>query len=220
MDEPTVNELVRAWIGGWIVSRGAADPVDEPWGWSIDVGQPHQVARHVLPEPAEADVRTLVAATTAPGTWLKLFADDDTVRPWLGPGWRYDVPGYLMTLPLAAGRPAAPAGYTLTSWERGGVVRALVRTVDGHFAARGQLAVTGAVAVADQIETDPAHRRRGLGSVVMRALQDAGHRAGAETGLLVATPEGRALYAALGWSVRAPMASLCYAPRSDGPADA
>ncbi|MFF8772573.1 GNAT family N-acetyltransferase [Kitasatospora sp. NPDC015120] len=220
MDEPTVNELVREWIEGWIVSRGAADPVDEPWGWRIDVGQPRQVARHVLPEPAEADVRTLVAATTAPGTWLKLFADDDTVRPWLGPGWHYDVPGHLMTVPLAPGRPSAPAGYTLTGWERGGVVRALVRTEDGRFAARGQLAVTGASAVADQIETDPAHRRRGLGSVVMRALQDAGHRAGAGTGILVATPEGRALYSALGWSVRAPMASLYYAPQGDGPADA
>ncbi|MFB7470126.1 GNAT family N-acetyltransferase [Kitasatospora sp. NPDC056184] len=213
MDEPTVNELVRAWVEGWIVSRGAADPVDEPWGWSIDVGQPKQVARHVLPEPVEADVRKLVAATTAPGTWLKLFADDDTVRPWLGPGWQYDLPGYLMTVPLAAERPVVPAGYTLTSWSRGGVVRVLVRTEDGRFAARGQLAVTGATAVADQIETDPGHRRRGLGSLVMRSLRDAGHRGGAATGLLVATPEGRALYSALGWSVRASMASLYYAPR-------
>ncbi|MFE7561455.1 GNAT family N-acetyltransferase [Kitasatospora sp. NPDC057500] len=212
MDEPAVSELVREWVGGWVVSRGAADPVDEPWGWSVDVGQPKQVARHVLPEPAEADVRKLVAATTAPGTWLKLFADDDTVRPWLGPGWRYDVPGYLMTVPLAPQHPAVPAGYILTSWWRGGVVRVLVRTADGHFAARGQLAVSGATAVADQIETDPGHRRRGLGSVVMRALQGAAHEGGAVTGVLVATPDGRALYSALGWRVRATMASLYYAP--------
>ncbi|MFC5663864.1 GNAT family N-acetyltransferase [Kitasatospora misakiensis] len=212
MGELTVNALVREWIGGWIVSRGAADPVDEPWGWTVDVGQVKQVARHVLPAPTEPDVRKLVAATTAPGTWLKLFADDETVRPWLGPGWRYDVPGYLMTLPLAAGRPTVPAGYTLTSWERGGVVRVLVRTEDGHFAARGQLGLAGATAVADQIETAPEHRRRGLGSVVMRALQDAGHRGGATTGILVATPDGRALYSALGWTVRATMASLYYAP--------
>ncbi|WP_380282803.1 GNAT family N-acetyltransferase [Kitasatospora purpeofusca] len=220
MDEPTVNELVRAWVEGWIVSRGAADPVDEPWGWSVDVGRPEQVARHVLPEPTEADVRKLVAATTAPGTWLKLFADDETVRPWLGPGWHYDLPGYLMTVPLAAERPVVPAGYTLTSWRRGGVVRVLVRTEDGRFAARGQLAVTGATAVADQIETDPGHRRRGLGSLVVGALRDAGHRDGAATGMLVATPEGRALYSALGWSVRASMASLYYAPEPTEPAGA
>ncbi|MER5352321.1 GNAT family N-acetyltransferase [Kitasatospora sp. NPDC002551] len=219
MDEPTVNELVREWVEGWIVSRGAADPVDEPWGWTVDVGQPRQVARHVLPEPTEADVRKLVAATTAPWTWLKLFADDDTVRPWLGPGWCFDVPGYLMSVPLAAGHPAVPAGYTLTSWWRGDVVRVLVRTGDGRFAARGQLAVTGTTAVADQIETDPEHRRRGLGSLVMRILQDAGHRRGAVTGLLVGTPEGRALYTALGWRERATMASLYYAPQDAEPAN-
>ncbi|MFB6893363.1 GNAT family N-acetyltransferase [Kitasatospora sp. NPDC056327] len=220
MDEPTVNEVVREWVEGWILSRGAADPVDEPWGWTVDVGQAAQVARHVLPEPTEADVRKLVAATTAPGTWLKLFADDDTVRPWLGPGWRHDVPGYLMTVPLAAADPVVPAGYTLTSWQRGGVVKVLVRTAEGHYAARGQLAVTGATAVADQIETAPEHRRRGLGSLVMRSLQDAGHRGGATTGILVGTPDGRALYTALGWTVRATMASLYFAPQEGAPADA
>ncbi|MFD8695582.1 GNAT family N-acetyltransferase [Kitasatospora purpeofusca] len=212
MGESVISGLVRSWVGGWVVSRGAAEPVDEPWGWTVDVGQSAQVARHVLPEPTEPDVRKLVAATTAPGTWLKVFTDDDTVRPWLGPGWRFDVPGYLMTVPLAAGGPVVPAGYTLTTWERGGVVRALVRTGAGHFAARGQLGLAGAVAVADQIETAPAHRRRGLGSVVMRALEDAGHRGGAETGFLVATPEGKALYSTLGWTLRATMASLYYAP--------
>ncbi|MEV6976871.1 GNAT family N-acetyltransferase [Kitasatospora sp. NPDC093806] len=216
MQEPTVSELVRAWIDGWIVSRGAGDPMDEPWGWTIDVGQENQVARHVLPEPTEAEVRKLVAATTAPGTWLKLFADDDTVRPWLGPGWRYDLPGYLMTVPLAAERPEVPDGYTLTSWRRGGVVRVLVRTAEGHFAARGQLAVTGATAVADQIATSPEHRRRGLGGLVMRTLQDIAYRDGATTGILVGTPDGRALYTALGWTVRAEMASLYYAPEPAG----
>ncbi|MFD7418189.1 GNAT family N-acetyltransferase, partial [Kitasatospora purpeofusca] len=137
MGESGVSGLVRSWVGGWVVSRGAAEPVDEPWGWTVDVGQSAQVARHVLPEPTEPDVRKLVAATSAPGTWLKVFTDDDTVRPWLGPGWRFDVPGYLMTVPLVAGGPVVPAGYTLTTWERGGVVRALVRTGAGHFAARG-----------------------------------------------------------------------------------
>ncbi|MEE1825156.1 GNAT family N-acetyltransferase [Streptomyces sp. BE20] len=212
----TVNELVRMWIEGWIVSRGASDPVDEPWGWTVDVGQRAQVSRHVLPEPTEADVRKIVAGTSAPGTWLKLFADDDTVRPWLGPGWQFDVPGFLMTVPLAAERPTVPAGYTLTSWSRGGVVRVLVRTADGHFAARGQIACTGATAVADQIETAPEHRRRGLGGLVMRTLQDAARRSGAGTGLLVATPDGRALYASLGWTARATMASLCFAPEAAG----
>ncbi|MFI6687084.1 GNAT family N-acetyltransferase [Streptomyces sp. NPDC050485] len=211
-DEAAVGTLVRAWVDGWIVSRGASDPIDRPWGWTIDAGHVNHVSRHVLPAPAEADVRSLVAATSAPGTWLKLFATEDTVRPWLGEGWHFDAPGYLMTVPLAAERPAVPAGYTLTTWTRSGVTRVLVRTAEGHFAARGQIAPAGPAAVADQIETAPEHQRRGLGSLVMRTLQNAAYEAGATTGILVGTPEGRSLYASLGWQTHAPMASLYFKP--------
>ncbi|MFJ2580074.1 GNAT family N-acetyltransferase [Kitasatospora aureofaciens] len=209
MQDTDTRELVRMWISGWVVSRGAADPAPEPWGWSIDVGVAGQVARHVLPEPTEADVRKITEATSAPGTWLKLFAEDDTVRPWLGPEWRLDAPGFLMSLPLTAPeRPEMPPGYTVTTWTRGGIVRALVRTEAGHLAARGQAGLAGAVAVPDQIVTAPEHRRRGLGSVVMRILQYEAHQTGAETAVLVGTPAGRELYTALGWTLHAPMASL------------
>ncbi|MFI6144482.1 GNAT family N-acetyltransferase [Streptomyces sp. NPDC051109] len=167
------------WISGWVVSRGSSDPIDEPWGWTIDVGQPQHVARHVLPEPTEGDVRKIVAATSAPGTWLKLFAEDQAVLPWVGPGWRLERPGFLMTCRLAPERIEAPAGYTVTSWTRGGVSRVLVRTPAGHFAARGQIARAGAHAVVDQVETAAEHRRKGLGGLVMRTLQSTAYEAGA-----------------------------------------
>ncbi|MCX4747747.1 GNAT family N-acetyltransferase [Kitasatospora sp. NBC_01287] len=215
MPETRISELVRMWIEGWVVSRGASDPIDEPWGWTIDVGQtgqPRQLARHVLPEPTEADVRKIVAATSAPGTWLKLFAEDQVALPWVGPGWRLDAPGFLMDSQLRPERPAVPTGYTLTQWTRGGVSRVLVRTGEGHFAARGQIATVGAHAVADQIETAAEHRRKGLGSLVMRTLQGTAYETGARTGLLVGTQEGQALYSSLGWTTRSPMASLWYEP--------
>ncbi|KOU23387.1 hypothetical protein ADK52_18115 [Streptomyces sp. WM6372] len=212
MPDTRINELVRMWIDGWVVSRGSSDPIDEPWGWTIDVGQPKHVARHVLPEPSEGDVRKIVAATSAPGTWLKLFAEDQAVLPWVGPGWRIDSPGFLMVCHLAPERPEVPAGYTLTSWTRGDVSRVLVRTPAGHFAARGQIAQAGAHAVVDQVETAAEHRRKGLGGLVMRTLQSTAYEAGARTGILVGTPEGRALYSSLGWTPCAPMASLWYEP--------
>ncbi|MFD5465705.1 GNAT family N-acetyltransferase [Kitasatospora sp. NPDC127059] len=213
MPQSNITELVRMWISGWTVSRGAADPVEQPWGWTIDVGAPtREVGRHVLPEPTEAEVRKLAEATTAPTTWLKLFAEDSTVRPWLGPQWRLDPPGFLMTAPLTPERPAVPAGYTLTHWERGGILRVLLRTEEGHLAARGQTGLAGAVAVPDQIVTAPEHRRRGLGSVVMGALRSGAYEAGARTGVLVGTVDGQALYTALGWTTRAPMASLVLEP--------
>ncbi|MCX4775638.1 GNAT family N-acetyltransferase [Streptomyces sp. NBC_01264] len=212
MPDTRINELVRMWINGWIVSRGSSDPIDEPWGWTIDVGQAKHVARHVLPEPCEADVRKIVAATSAPGTWLKVFAEEEVVLPWVGPGWRNDVAGFLMTCPLAAARPEVPAGYTLTHWTRGGVSRVLVRTPEGHFAARGQIAHAGSYAVVDQVETAVEHRRKGLGGLVMRTLQSIAYETGARTGLLVGTPEGQALYDSLGWITHAPMTSLWYEP--------
>ncbi|MET9852797.1 GNAT family N-acetyltransferase [Streptomyces sp. NPDC006450] len=216
MPDTRISGLVRMWINGWTVSRGGSDPIDEPWGWTIDVGQAKHVARHVLPEPSEADVRKIVAATSAPGTWLKLFAEDEAVLPWVGPGWRLAGPGFLMTCPLAPDHPEAPAGYTLTRWTRGGVSRVLVRTRDGHFAARGQIAHAGAHAVVDQVETAADHRRKGLGGLVMRTLQSSAHEGGARTGVLVGTPEGRALYSSLGWTTHAPMASLWYEPDAAG----
>ncbi|MFF8268367.1 GNAT family N-acetyltransferase [Streptomyces sp. NPDC016562] len=212
MPDTRISELVRGWVDGWVVSRGSSDPIDEPWGWTIDVGQPGHVARHVLPEPSEGDVRKIVAATSAPGTWLKLFAEEQAVLPWVGPGWRLDAPGFLMTCRLEPERTEAPDGYTLTRWTRGGLSRVLVRTRDGHFAARGQIAHVGDGAVADQVECAAEHRRRGLGGLVMRTLQSTAYEAGARTGLLVGTPEGRALYSSLGWTVRSPMTSLYYEP--------
>ncbi|MFE5583296.1 GNAT family N-acetyltransferase [Kitasatospora sp. NPDC056531] len=216
MPQPSITELVRMWISGWTVSRGSADPVEQPWGWSIDVGAPvGEVGRHVLPEPTEAEVRKLAETITAPTTWLKLFAEDDTVRPWLGPRWRLDQPGFLMTAPLGPERPELPAGYTVTTWTRGGILRVLVRTGDGHLAARGQAGLAGPVAVPDQIVTTPEHRRRGLGSVVMRTLQSAAHETGARTGVLVGTVAGQALYTSLGWTTHAPMASLVLEEQED-----
>ncbi|OKJ15671.1 GNAT family N-acetyltransferase [Kitasatospora sp. CB01950] len=218
-DDPTVPALVRAWISGWTVSRGAADPQPEPWGWTIDVGQYRHPWRHVLPAPVEADVRTLTEGTTVPWTWLKLFGVDEHALPWIGPGWHIDVPGHLMTCRLRPETPAVPAGYRITTWSRGGVIRALVRTVDGEYAARGQIGVgpgigrgEDPVAVVDQVETAPEHRRRGLGSLLMRTLQSEAHAEGARTGLLVGTTQGRALYATLGWQWHAPMLSLWYDP--------
>ncbi|MFH8382524.1 GNAT family N-acetyltransferase [Kitasatospora sp. NPDC018058] len=216
MPQPSVTELVRMWISGWTVSRGSADPVERPWGWSIDVGAPAgEVGRHVLPEPTEAEVRKLAETITAPTTWLKLFAEDDTVRPWLGPQWRLNQPGFLMTVPLSAERPELPTGYTVTTWTRGGILRALVRTEDGHLAARGQAGLAGPVAVPDQIVTAPEQRRRGLGSVVMRTLQSAAYETGARTGVLVGTAAGQALYTSLGWTTHAPMASLVLEKQED-----
>ncbi|MEV6001445.1 GNAT family N-acetyltransferase [Streptomyces griseomycini] len=210
-------EAVPAWVHGWSVSRGAAQPVSRAWGFTIDVGLPGHVVRHVLPAADEATVHKITESATAPGVWLKTFVPHETLEPWLAPGWRLaGGAGFLMSASLHAAHAQAPAktpdGYRLRTWTRAGVTRALVRTTSGAFAARGQIAVTGPTAVVDQVETDPAHQRRGLGRLVMRVLIEAASEQGATAGLLGATREGRALYETMGWRVLAPLTGAVRGP--------
>ncbi|WP_055528589.1 GNAT family N-acetyltransferase [Streptomyces graminilatus] len=208
-----MDGTVRAWIDGWVVSRGAAPPLTEPWGWTIDVGTADHVTRHVLgavnDNVEERTVRKVAEAVTGAGVWLKVFGDPATVGRWLGQGWWVNPdPGHLMTVPLTDREPpAVPDGYRVRVWSRGGVTRVALAAPDGSWAARGQLAPTGRTAVVDQVATSPAHQRRGLGSFVMRTLAQEAAAQGAETGVLVGTPEGRALYESLGWRAEALMTS-------------
>ncbi|WP_166024432.1 GNAT family N-acetyltransferase [Streptomyces chilikensis] len=203
-------ELVRSWVEGWAVSRGAAPPVAEPWGFTVDVGLAGQLTRHVLTDADEALVRGLTGTATAPGTWLKVFLPRQAVVPWAAPGWRPDDDGFLMSAPLRPAAAEAPGGYRVRAWTRGGVTRVLVRTGDGAFAARGQVAVPGPgrTAVVDQVETSADHRRKGLGDLVVRTLGNAALAAGSSRGVLAATTEGRALYEALGWHTHGPLTGL------------
>jgi GNAT superfamily N-acetyltransferase len=215
---------VRDWVDGWTVSRGACDPVARPWGYTVHVGTPQQVGRHVLAatddDVLEADVRSAAESTHAENTHLKVFADPARVLPWLGPEWKpYGSGDYLMTTDLdaaAAPAPTPPQGYDLHVWERGGVTRVLLTAPDGSFAARGQVAPTGASAVVDQIETAERHRRRGLGRVVMHHLHAAARTAGAGRAVLACTPEGRLLYEAVGWRTVAPLTNARHLGTAQG----
>ncbi|MFD0369059.1 GNAT family N-acetyltransferase [Streptomyces sp. NPDC059071] len=205
-----ISAITSAWVRGWTVSRGTPPAVVEPWGYRIDVGLPGHVFRHVLPHPDEVSVGKLCAAVTEPGAWLKVMAAPEDVAPWITEGWTIpDDPGFMMTKRLDPSvRPAPPEGYARTTETGEGVIRVRILAPDGTLAARGQIAPTGPTAVADQIETDPAHRRRGLGANVMRTLEAAAAQAGAETGVLSATTDGMALYDSLDWYYRGPLTGV------------
>ncbi|MFJ9178319.1 GNAT family N-acetyltransferase [Streptomyces sp. NPDC102360] len=217
----TGEELVRNWIDGWVVSRGAAPPLVEPWGYTIHVGLQEHVSRHVIGATndavSEEAVRKAAGATRGRGTHLKVFADPERVLPWLGPEWEaYGADDFLMSSELTrAAVPPAPGGYIRHIWNRAGVTRVLVTDAAGAFAARGQIAPTGASAVVDQIETSAHHRRKGLGRVVMGTLQAAAHAQGATRAVLACTPEGRFLYESVGWRIEAPLTNAKYV----GPVD-
>ncbi|WP_020542491.1 GNAT family N-acetyltransferase [Nonomuraea coxensis] len=181
----------------------------------MDVGLPGHVARHIVADPTPETVRRLTATLTTPGTWLKLCAPADAIAPLLPRPWLVKDHESMMTTRLAGlarmTPPGPPPGYALAVTTRAGVTAARLLTPAGEVAARGQFAVSGGTAVVDRVETAPGHRRRGLGTVVMRTLATHAARRGARAGVLVATAEGQALYETLGWTLHTPVTAAVLA---------
>ncbi|WP_434781125.1 GNAT family N-acetyltransferase [Amycolatopsis kentuckyensis] len=188
-------DILGAWVRGWAVSRATPAPVVEPDGYRVDVGLPGHRVRYLLHSPATVSSRARTAA--APGTWLKTCGARSAVLAGLTPAWTAGETEYLMAFEGALPPVAVPRPYSVTVVGEGPVREVVVSSGDTP-AARGQVAVAGGVAVFDRIETEPAHRRRGLGRVVMHQLAAA---AGAESSVLLASEAGRGLYTSLGWRV-------------------
>ncbi|MGW4466951.1 GNAT family N-acetyltransferase [Micromonospora sp. NPDC004704] len=164
--------------------------------------------RYVLHDPDERTLAWLGRHQNAPGTWIKIAGDPNHLRAALPPEWKLADTGYLMTTGYrAASDTTPPSPYTARLQTSGDVVTAVVLDPEGQVAASGRLTTADAFGIVDQVETAPAHRRRGLGSVVMRALATHAVRLGADSGVLVATDDGHRLYRALDWTVRTPIAA-------------
>lgn len=74
--------------------------------------------------------------------------------------------------------------------------------------ASGGVAIYGDYAVFDGLETDPAHRRRGLGMMMMKSLTARALDQPVTTGLLLASTAGQRLYNKLGWESLSPVTVL------------
>lgn len=195
-------EVVSSWVAGWALARG------------LTVTQTDAGALHARPDDV---YRREEAFITAP-TWADLVEHearhrgDD--RAWLTVSPPPDaIPEGLRLVndseTLMAGdltAPGPPARLGLVLDEEGGVVRVSF-VVDGEQAASGVVAVVAETAVFDRILTGEAFRRQGFGSDVMAVLTAAALRLGARRALLVASPQGQALYRRLGWRTVAAMAT-------------
>jgi GNAT superfamily N-acetyltransferase len=204
-------EILAAWTHAWAISRGKPPPVPVHDGFYLEDGRPQQKARYVFPGVRETVVDALTRAIDEPGIHLKFCAPRAAVAPLLPGNWRIADPGFMMTVDAdALASPGAmPRGYASSVVEQGGVVALAVSSDTGAPAARGRLVLRGALAIFDQVETEEEHRRRGLGTAVMRELGRQAALRGAERGILVATPAGRALYLSLGWQVLSDYTSTC-----------
>ncbi|WP_145960018.1 GNAT family N-acetyltransferase [Lysobacter enzymogenes] len=202
-------QLVFAWQTAHCIARGAPSPVPDRGGVRVDTGSQKETKRWVFPQLCDG-LREVAREIAAPRHYLKLCGSDEELRSALPTRWTLQPANYFMTAATGTQALPAPDGYTVELYRAGPVARACVVAADGELAASGYAAETADVFVYDRIETAPSHRRKGLGAAVMSAL-GAARKSRANPQLLVASEDGRALYARLGWTVLAPFAAAVIA---------
>lgn len=203
-----MQSLMTIWAEGWSATRNHPSPRATAYGRYVEVGLPQQRGRHVVDEHANALIPELAASIVAPWTFIKALGSPDDIGRMIPEDWSIDPTVWLMTATLdrQPARDVGPAGYRATvSRERALLVE--LHDNDGRLGASGRAAVVGRCCVFDQIVTAEDHRRRGLGSDVMRRLGQEAVLLGAETGVLVATDDGQALYSRLGWTLEGAVTS-------------
>jgi GNAT superfamily N-acetyltransferase len=206
------EELVRRWQAGWSVSRGWTTVEDANDGILIvRAGEESRPTEYVVldadgkPDRVERAAQLAAADGGGRGSgWITLATDDKEARieqlEDLGLEVQQDQ-DWLMTIQLSE-QPALKLHerYALhTELEDDLIITRA--TQHGGVVSSGRMAVVGEDAVADRIETDPAHRRRGLGSAVMASLVETAAAKGAKRGILIASIDGLRLYRSLGWKV-------------------
>jgi len=192
-------KLVETWVHGWALTREVAPPVPDSGALRVDVGWPEQKQRYVFDRLSD-DVARLARRIHEPWILIKVCAPWEAVRAILPDNWVIPAPGFMMTRALQpASEPALPQGYVFDLDSRPPLYVATIKTAGGELAASGRLGLIRGLAVFDRIRTQDDHRRRGLARALMAKLGNIALRAGIGKAGLVATPEGRVLYEALGW---------------------
>jgi len=198
--------LVKGWLTARSLARGLPAPVEDRGAWRVDTGLPDETRRFVFAEGGEP-LRALANSLVAPLTFLKLCGSEAAMRALVPARWQVRGGSYLMTCDRPMDKPVEPRpGYRVDIARTGTVTAVRIVAAGEELAASGFAAEAEGLFVYDRIVTEPAHRRRGLGTLLMTSLATA-RRHQSSRQVLVATEEGRALYATLGWAVRSPYTS-------------
>ena len=196
-----IGELVERWHRGWIAADGLTSEYRDGY-LVVHVNRSHRQYEWIATDDAETAAMAKVVAATREPNWLSVPTHDP--RKVIA---ELDAAGLVVARPdetfmrrSLADHPAPqpPAGYAVEV-TRDPVIQVRVLAQNGEQAASGLMAVVGEDAVAHRIETEEAHRRRGLGSVVMGTLAREAVKDGAATGLLFSSTDGVHLYRSIGW---------------------
>src|SRR3954452_9205271 len=205
-------DLVRRWLDGWRLCRDVEPVIEDDDAYVAVLHLPGRERELFARTDDPATVERLPARQPA-GCRLNSPTDDgdELAERLTAAGLRpFEEQKTLMSIdPLSH-----PKG-TAELESDGPLEYARVR-VDGVVAAHGMAAIVGDDAVIHDIQTEPAYRRRGLGTVVMGALAARAVERGARTGLLMATTDGFGLYRRLGWVPEATMVTASGSARPVG----
>ncbi len=197
------DDLVKVWVAGWAACRGHETREEGRFATAPVAGSSTDWQYFAL-EPSDDEFSDLASRIAGSAGLLYVFTDRVPALHSKATSAGLHVAGTFQSLMTAnmdgqdIEDPLSPDGFETTVTRGDGVHRVLV-THDGEEAARGSVAVIGDYAVFDRIITAPDFRRKGLGSYVMRALTAVAMEHDVENGLLLASPDGRALYGYLGW---------------------
>ncbi|MHA7246327.1 GNAT family N-acetyltransferase [Arthrobacter tecti] len=200
------EDLVRTWIAGWAACRGYT-PVDHGRWMSVLLTDQQNHHEDIVYEPTIGEFLALAQETRTDHYRVLTVVTNrmqDLIDAAAPLGMRVsDREQALMCVDMEGQDvedPLPPDEEFKLEHLREETCRRVRVLVDGEEAARGSVAKQGEFAVYDRIVTSERFRRRGLGSFVMRALTAAVLEDDVDTGLLMASSDGRHLYQYLGWT--------------------
>ena len=201
--------ILNAWLSARSIARGLPQPVAEYGGYRVDTYSDAEVRRWVFPQMGPG-LRELSHSLNEPRHFLKLCGPVDELRSALTDEWMLHAPSYFMQASGKQTQRPLAEGYAIEIGHNGSVVEVRVKSGAGELAASGYATETQDVFIYDRIVTAPEHRRKGLGNAVMAALRGTKQCQGSPE-LLVATEDGRVLYATLGWRMISPYSTASIA---------
>lgn len=190
--------ILHAWLSARSVVRGLPLPVPDHGGYRVDTRSNIETARWVFPKVVPG-LEELARSIREPRKFLKLCGTPEHMRGALSKRWQLHPLGYFMQAHNAPPARQLEDGYKVDVKRLGEVIEAHVISKAGLIAASGYAADSHGVFIYDRVTTQPEHRRKGLGHILMRTLYDARQHSSYPQ-LLVATEDGLALYSALGWT--------------------
>lgn len=196
----TLPDLVMTWGRGRAHSRITAQPEAIDGGYRVAVGPPSAEVREVFHTYTPESLAATASRLDRPGSQIMIAGPTALLDAVVPSTWTRDEGGHLMATVFTQDAYAVPADHRLVVETEGPLTVARVFHRNGDLAASARMGRDGEFGVFDKVVTAPAHQRRGLGSLVMRALSGSAYAQGARFGLLVGSDEGRALYEHLGWS--------------------